>query len=93
MPRMTRTEKLARRRLIYHLWLAEEDELPLAWMRAELPEAWHTIEADIDCMEPKRKVTLYLDASVTKMFRSMGQERRSQWVAATHALKRSAGVS
>lgn len=72
MPRLTRTEKLARRRLIYHMWLAEEEQLPLDRMRAELPEAWHMIEADIDCMEPKRKVTLYLDDSVAKMFKAMG---------------------
>lgn len=95
MPRMTRTEKLARRRLIYHLWLAEEDELPLARMRAELPEAWHTIEADIDCMEPKRKVTLYLDASVTKMFRGMGQgyQARINRILATWLQMKMAGLT
>ncbi len=31
------------------------------------------MEADIDCFEPKTKVTLYLDASVAKMFRAMGK--------------------
>jgi hypothetical protein len=42
-------------------------------MREELPEAWHMVEADLDCREPKRKMTLYLDASVAQMFRAMGQ--------------------
>lgn len=46
---MTKTERLARRRLMYHLWLQDEDSLPLDTIRAELPDAWHTVEADIDC--------------------------------------------
>ena len=73
MPQMTRTERLARRRLIYHMWLAEEDQLPLARMREEVPEDWHMIEADLDCLEPKRKITLYLDTSVARMFQAMGK--------------------
>jgi uncharacterized protein (DUF4415 family) len=73
MPQITRTERLARRRLFYHLWIADEDTPPLAEMRAEVPEAWHMIEADIDCFEAKRKMTLYLDQSVAKMFQAMGK--------------------
>lgn len=73
MPALTKSERYARQRLIYHLWRADgEDELPLHRMAEEVPEAWHTIEADIDCYEPKVKLTLYLDASVAKMFRAMG---------------------
>lgn len=73
MPRqMSKTERAARRRLIYHLWLASEDRLPWDELRAEVPDAWHMIEADIECHEPKEKVTLYLDKSVAKMFRAMG---------------------
>lgn len=70
---MTKTERLARRRLMYHLWLQDEDSLPLDAMRAELPDAWHTVEADIDCYEPKAKLTLYLDQSVVKLFKGMGK--------------------
>lgn len=94
MPRMTRTEKLARRRLIYHLWLAEEDDLPLARMRDEMPETWHMIEADIDCDEPKRKVTLYLDTSVAKMFQSMGKgyQARINRILATWLQMKMAGL-
>jgi len=69
---MSKTERAARRRLIYHLWLASEDRLPWDELRAEVPDAWHMIEADIECHEPKEKVTLYLDKSVAKMFRAMG---------------------
>ena len=73
MPQMTKTERLARRRLIYHLWLADEDILPLTEIRAEVPLAWHMIEADVDCFEAKRKVSLYLDKSVAAMFQAMGK--------------------
>lgn len=70
---MTKSERLARRRLMYHLWLQDEDSLPLAEIRAEIPDAWHTVEADIDCHEPKQKLTLYLDQSVAKLFKGMGK--------------------
>lgn len=74
MPRpMPKSERLARRRLIYHLWLASEDRLPWDEIRAEVPDAWHMIEADIDCHSPKQKITLYLDQSVVRMFKAMGQ--------------------
>ena len=37
--RLSRTERLARRRMIYHLWVASEDRLPLDEVRAEVPDA------------------------------------------------------
>lgn len=70
---MTKSERLARRRLMYHLWLQDEDSLPLSEIRAEIPDAWHTVEADIDCYEPKQKLTLYLDQSVARLFKGMGK--------------------
>ena len=70
---ISKSEKLARRRLIYHLWLASEDRVPMYEVREEVPDAWHMIEADIDCHAPKQKVTLYLDAPVAKAFKAMGQ--------------------
>ena len=72
MAQMSKTEKLARRRLVYHLWLASEDRLPMHEVRNEVPDAWHLIEADLDCHAPKQKVTLYLDAPVAKAFKAMG---------------------
>ncbi len=71
--RLTKTERLARRRMIWNLWRASEDELPLEEIRAEVPDAWHTIVEDIDCYEPKEKVTLYLDRSVARTFKAMGR--------------------
>lgn len=71
--RMTKTERLARRRVIWNLWRASEDIVPLDEIRAEVPEAWHSIVEDLDCSEPKDKLTLYLDRSVAKAFRAMGK--------------------
>ena len=61
---ISKSEKLARRRLVYNLWLASEDRVPMYEIRAEVPDARHMIEADIDCHAPKQKVTLILDAPV-----------------------------
>ncbi len=44
----------------------------LAAARREVPEAWLTLEMDLDVAEPKEKVSLYLDKSVAQMFRRMG---------------------
>ena len=58
MAQITKSEKLARRRLIYHLWVASEDQPPIREIREEVPDAWHMIEADLDCFAPKLKMTL-----------------------------------
>ena len=42
-------------------------------LREEVPEAWHTLEYDLDVAEPKVKVTLWLDKSVATFFRGMGK--------------------
>jgi uncharacterized protein (DUF4415 family) len=73
MAQMAKSEKLARRRLIYHLWVASEDQLPMREIQNEVPDAWHLIEADLDCYAPKQKMTLYLDAPVAKAFKAMGK--------------------
>jgi uncharacterized protein (DUF4415 family) len=39
----------------------------------EVPEAWHTLEVDVDVEAPKEKVTLYLDRAVIAIFRRMGK--------------------
>lgn len=71
--KLTKAERLSRRRLIWNLWRAGEDDVPLDEVRDEAPDAWHTIIEDIDCYEPKQKLTLYLDGSVVKAFRAMGK--------------------
>jgi len=73
MARMSRTESTARERLMRDLiYLMREDWVPRTVAR-EIPEAWHTLEHDLDVAEEKVKVTLYLDASVAKFFRAMGK--------------------
>jgi uncharacterized protein (DUF4415 family) len=69
--RLSKTERIARGRLLQHLWEARADALEES-LAAEVPEAWHTLEADLDVVERKVKVTLYLDASVARVFRAMG---------------------
>jgi uncharacterized protein (DUF4415 family) len=93
--KMTKTERLARDRLTYHLWLMEEDfGLDFYAVRENVPEAWHTLEADVDCAEPKEKVTLYLDRSVARVFRAMGAgyQTRINRVLASWVQLRAAGM-
>jgi uncharacterized protein (DUF4415 family) len=72
--RMTKNERIARERLTYHLWRMQEDEATLDFeLRWAAPNAWHTLELDLDCEEPKEKVTLYLDRSVARAFKAMGK--------------------
>ena len=71
--RQTRTARMARARLARHLQGFGSDR-DLWWRVQDLvPEAWATVEEDIDCEEEKVKVTLRLDASVAKLFRAMGK--------------------
>ena len=72
--RVTKTERIAKERFTYHMWrLAGEMDLTDYDSRAHVPDAWHCIEQDIDCEEPKVKVTLYLDRSVARCFKAMGK--------------------
>tara|TARA_R110000787_G_scaffold42970_4_gene105275 strand:- start:295 stop:663 length:369 start_codon:yes stop_codon:yes gene_type:complete len=72
--RITKTERIARERFTYHMWrLTGDADLNDYHVRENVPEAWHSIEQDIDCEEPKVKVTLYLDRSVARCFKAMGK--------------------
>lgn len=68
---LTKTERIARQKLFRQLWEAQDDALDDA-IRAEVPDAWHTLEDDVDVTERKVKVTLYLDASVAQVYKAMG---------------------
>ncbi len=78
VPRKTKTQRTAHERLRRDLqFLGGEDWITLS-IREEIPEAWHTLEQDVEVAEKKTKVTLYLDASVARFYRAMGhgyQER------------------
>lgn len=74
MPRMTKQARVATERLIYHMWLEHAETLvDVGFFEADIPDAWHTIEADLDVTEPKTKLTIYVDKSVADTFRKMGR--------------------
>lgn len=91
--RLTKSERIARTKLLRHLWEGRGDILDLVLEEA-VPDAWHTLEADLDVEEPKVKVTLYLDSSVAKLFRAMGKgyQARINRVLATWAQMKIAGM-
>ena len=69
----TKTRRLAEARfhqLLYYASNESNDFLEEA--RREVPDAWLTLELDMETVAPKRKVTLYLDEAVVKMYRAMG---------------------
>ena len=70
---LTKTQRIAQQKLHRHLFEAQTDEVFDEAFQREVPDAWHTLEHDLDVEEDKVKVTLLLDASVAKMFRAMGK--------------------
>ena len=73
MPRTSQTQRTARERLMHDMiYLMQETWTPDT-VAEEIPEAWHTLEHDLPVSEKKVKVTLYLDASVARFYRSMGR--------------------
>jgi uncharacterized protein (DUF4415 family) len=70
---MTKAERIARQGMIRFLneEMLRESDVSLQ-MRDKVPEAWHTLEHDLDVVEAKSKVTLRLDESVAKFSRAMG---------------------
>ena len=71
--RPSKSELRARDRLLYNLYYLQRDDFIDITLRDQVPEAWHTLELDVDCSEPKEKITLYLDRSVVRLFRAMGR--------------------
>ncbi len=70
-PKTRRLAEARLRQLMYQHALHDREDL-IRLARDEVPEAWHTLEMDIETNEPKQKISLYLDRSVVKMFRAMG---------------------
>ncbi|MBT8414917.1 MAG: BrnA antitoxin family protein [Boseongicola sp.] len=69
----TKTRRLAEARfhqLLYYASNESNDFLEEA--RREVPDAWLTLELDMETVAPKKKVSLYLDEAVVKMYRAMG---------------------
>ena len=91
---MTKTERIAQERLHRYVWEMSQDMVDFDLLRDEVPDAWHTLEADLDVREKKEKVTLYLDASVARFYRAMGlgYHARVNRLLATWAQMKIAGV-
>lgn len=71
-PTHTKTRQLYIERMLLNLeHLKEENELDYH-VQALVPQAWDTLERDIDVEEKKTKLTLRLDDSVAKFYRAMG---------------------
>ena len=71
--RPSKSELRARDRLLYNLYYLQRDDFIDITLRDQVPEAWHTLEFDVECSEPKEKITLYLDRLVVRLFRAMGR--------------------
>jgi uncharacterized protein (DUF4415 family) len=71
---MTKAERISRERIVRYLTQVSmhDDSMLALHLRDEVPDAWHTLEHDLDVQEPKMKVTLRLDTSVAKFYRAMG---------------------
>ena len=71
-PPRTRAARLAQERLERYLRVAREESISDWDVRHKAPDAWRTLELDLDVVEKKRHVTLRLDESVAAFYRAMG---------------------
>ena len=71
--RPSKSELRAHDRLLYNLYYLQRDDFIDITLRDQVPKAWHSLEFDVECSEPKEKITLYLDRSVVWLFRALGR--------------------
>ncbi len=91
---ISRTKQLhIERTLLYAAHLKEEGDFDY-FVQSQVPEAWDTLEQDVDVEEKKTRVTLLLDDSVAKFYRAMGKgyQARINRILATFAQMRIAQV-
>ncbi len=91
---LTKTQRLYFERLLLNVRALQEENAFEYDVAAVVPEAWDTLEHDVDVTERKVKVTLRMDESVAKFYRAMGQgyQARINRVLATFAQMRIAEV-
>jgi hypothetical protein len=53
--RPSKSELRARDRLLYNLYYLQRDDFIDITLRDQVPEAWHTLELDVECSKPKEK--------------------------------------
>jgi len=94
-PGQTKTARLAFERLMGEVRDLETDDLLPFWIDKHIPEAWDTLERDVDVVEKKVRITIRVDESVAKFYRGMGQgyQARINRVLATFAQMRIAQVN
>lgn len=69
----TKTRRMAEARFHQLLYYASHDNNDfLEEAKREVPDAWLTLELDMETVAKKKKVSLYLDEAVVKMYRAMG---------------------
>ena len=93
-PGQTKTARLAFERLMGEVRDLEADDLLPFWIDKHIPQAWDTLERDVDVVEKKVAITIRVDESVAKFYRGMGTgyQARINRVLATFAQMRIAQV-
>ncbi len=86
----TKTRQLLIERMLMNVEHLKSEDVMDYHVQARVPEAWDTLEQDVDCVEKKVKLTIYIDASVAKFFQAMGRgyQARISRVLATFAQMR-----
>jgi len=89
-PTHSKTRQLMVERMLLNAAHLKEEGPYDYQVQALVPEAWDTLEKDIDVCEKKTKITLLLDDSVAKFYRAMGQgyQARINRILATFAQMR-----
>ncbi len=93
-PTHTKSRQLHIERMLLNAAHLKEEGCYEYDVQALVPEAWDTLEQDVDVAEKKMRVTLLLDDSVAKFYRAMGQgyQARINRILATFAQMRIAQV-
>lgn len=90
MTRPTQKGRIARDRMLRNLRALEDESVVEDLIRDQCPDAWRTLEEDVDVRERKVQITLRLDESVAAFYRAMGRgyQGRINRVLATYAQMR-----
>ena len=93
-PHHTKTRQLLIERMLLNLEHLKKEEIFDYHVQSLVPEAWDTLEQDVDVEEKKIKLTVYLDSSVAQFYRAMGKgfHGRINRILATFAQMRMAQV-
>jgi len=91
----SKSSRLAYERALAHVADLQHDGVVPYWVKEEVPEAWDTLEADVDVWERKVQISLRLDESVAKFYRAMGPgyQGRINRILATFAQMRIAQIN